>query len=238
MAHMLRSNLVIALGGKDDEECLQVKISIDRSIDVANTSKEQAEDVPLVPGGVGVGVQPNPPDQELYEISDDPSKETIDEFTRDNISSTQRWKLLQTHFTIKSLSTTRWSARADACKTLRKSWNEIHKVLVTIENDTQQNRYMRSKSNIRGISIGDGIVIETIAGMLSEPTPTAVLKSRRRRFFYSSSTKPSRIRYVERIAADKIDGEKKRTDRRIPRQTQFHSFSRKPFGCTRVPCSI
>lgn len=55
-------------------------------------------------------------------------------------ASTQRWELLQTHFTIKSLSTTRWSARADACKSLRQSWNEIHKALVSIENDTQQKR--------------------------------------------------------------------------------------------------
>ncbi|CAH0402276.1 unnamed protein product [Chilo suppressalis] len=36
-------------------------------------------------------------------------------------ASTQGWELLQTHFTIKSLSTTRWSARADACKSLRES---------------------------------------------------------------------------------------------------------------------
>ncbi|XP_046973656.1 zinc finger MYM-type protein 1-like [Vanessa cardui] len=55
-------------------------------------------------------------------------------------ASTQRWELLQTHFTVKSLSTTRWSARADACKSLRESWNEIHKALVTIENDTKQKR--------------------------------------------------------------------------------------------------
>lgn len=54
-------------------------------IDVASISKEQAEDVPLVPGVTGVGVQPNPPDQELYEISDDPAKWTIDEFMRDLI---------------------------------------------------------------------------------------------------------------------------------------------------------
>lgn len=53
---------------------------------------------------------------------------------------TQRWELLQTHFTVKSLSTTRWSARADACKSLRESWKEIHTALVTIENDTQQKR--------------------------------------------------------------------------------------------------
>ncbi|GBP65914.1 hypothetical protein EVAR_89407_1 [Eumeta japonica] len=54
-------------------------------IDVASISKEQAEDVPLVPGVAVVGVQPYPPDQELYEISDDPAKWTIDEFTRDHI---------------------------------------------------------------------------------------------------------------------------------------------------------
>ncbi|KAJ8708590.1 hypothetical protein PYW08_009972 [Mythimna loreyi] len=50
---------------------------------MASISKEQAEDVPLVPGVAGVGVQPSPPDQELDEISDDPAKWTIDEFTRD-----------------------------------------------------------------------------------------------------------------------------------------------------------
>ncbi|KAK9709790.1 hypothetical protein QE152_g26405 [Popillia japonica] len=55
-------------------------------------------------------------------------------------ASTQHWKLLQTHFSVESLSTTRWLARADACKSLRESWNEIHGVLLSIENDTQQKR--------------------------------------------------------------------------------------------------
>lgn len=54
-------------------------------IDVASILKEQAEDLPLVPGVAVVGVQPNHPDQELDEISDDPAKWTIDEFTRDHI---------------------------------------------------------------------------------------------------------------------------------------------------------
>lgn len=53
--------------------------------DVASISKEQAEDIPLVPRVAEVGVQPNPPDQELYEISDDPANWTINEFTRDHI---------------------------------------------------------------------------------------------------------------------------------------------------------
>ncbi|XP_018800336.1 PREDICTED: uncharacterized protein LOC108975947 [Bactrocera latifrons] len=33
-----------------------------------------------------------------------------------------------------------WSARADACKIFRESWTEVHKELVTIENDTQQKK--------------------------------------------------------------------------------------------------
>ncbi|KAK9692785.1 hypothetical protein QE152_g34915 [Popillia japonica] len=55
-------------------------------------------------------------------------------------ASTQRWKHLQTHFTVKSLSTTRWSARADACKSLRESWNGIHGALVSIEIAAQRKR--------------------------------------------------------------------------------------------------
>lgn len=55
-------------------------------------------------------------------------------------ASTQRWELLQAHFTVKSLSMTRWSARADACKSLRESWHEIHQALVSIETDTEQKK--------------------------------------------------------------------------------------------------
>ncbi|XP_050338288.1 zinc finger MYM-type protein 5-like [Bactrocera neohumeralis] len=63
------------------------KVSSSENIltNVASTSKEQAEDIPLVPGVAGVKVQPNPSDQELYEINDDPAKWPIDKYTRDHI---------------------------------------------------------------------------------------------------------------------------------------------------------
>lgn len=64
-------------------------------------------------------------------------------------TSTQRWDLLQAHFTVKSLPTTRRSARADICKSLRESWNEIHAALVFIENDIQQKRTVICE--VRGI---------------------------------------------------------------------------------------
>ncbi|XP_054082569.1 zinc finger MYM-type protein 1-like [Zeugodacus cucurbitae] len=58
------------------------------------------------------------------------------------VSSTQRWLKLMTEIgkgkTLKRVNLTRWSAREDACKSLRDSWHEVLKTLESIKDDTQQ----------------------------------------------------------------------------------------------------
>ncbi|XP_060845353.1 zinc finger MYM-type protein 1-like [Rhopalosiphum padi] len=67
-------------------------------------------------------------------------------------ASTHRWSILQLNMkhnanTIKSLSNTRWSARADACRALYNSWDEIINALVTIKDDIFEKCATRSESN-------------------------------------------------------------------------------------------
>ncbi|XP_046666592.1 zinc finger MYM-type protein 1-like [Homalodisca vitripennis] len=58
-------------------------------------------------------------------------------------SSTKRWECLigvmedsyQNNKTIKRVCPTRWSARDDACQSLRESWDEVYKALTTISKD-------------------------------------------------------------------------------------------------------
>lgn len=56
-------------------------------------------------------------------------------------SSTARWNILQSHHesaSLKSLSATRWSARDDACKSLRRAPEKIYEALKFLENDDLQ----------------------------------------------------------------------------------------------------
>ncbi|XP_060861796.1 52 kDa repressor of the inhibitor of the protein kinase-like [Metopolophium dirhodum] len=67
-------------------------------------------------------------------------------------ASTHRWSILQLNMkhnanTIKSLSNTRWSARADACRALYNSWDKIINALVTIEDDIFEKCATRNESN-------------------------------------------------------------------------------------------
>ncbi|XP_023311929.1 zinc finger MYM-type protein 1-like [Anoplophora glabripennis] len=65
-------------------------------------------------------------------------------------ASTQRWETLQPQIrlgndkknkpTVKNPSDTRWSARADACKSLKESFSEIHDALIAIESNPAQKR--------------------------------------------------------------------------------------------------
>lgn len=64
-------------------------------------------------------------------------------------ASPDRWKILQTIFsktktTLKSLSATRWSARADAVQALVQSWKEVYEVLKSIESNNLQKAETRS----------------------------------------------------------------------------------------------
>ncbi|XP_040195195.1 zinc finger MYM-type protein 1-like [Rana temporaria] len=65
-------------------------------------------------------------------------------------ASTSRWEVLTSHLnaksTVKNLSVTRWSARSDACRTLRKSWTEIIEALEAIEDDDSQRPVTRSEA--------------------------------------------------------------------------------------------
>ncbi|KAF2905479.1 hypothetical protein ILUMI_00699 [Ignelater luminosus] len=53
--------------------------------------------------------------------------------------STQRWQKLMTEIrkgkTLKRVNLTRWSARKDACRSLRDSWHEVLKILESIKDD-------------------------------------------------------------------------------------------------------
>lgn len=60
--------------------------------------------------------------------------------------STYRWSQLQTKFSLKSLSVTRWSARADASKALYTSYSEIVEVLQLIAGDVNEKPTTRSEA--------------------------------------------------------------------------------------------
>lgn len=71
--------------------------------------------------------------------------------------STKRWECLtsvmeesyQNNKTIKKLCPTRWSARDDACQSLRESWEQVNTALMKISNDTTEKATTRCES--RGI---------------------------------------------------------------------------------------
>lgn len=66
-------------------------------------------------------------------------------------ASTSRWKILDNKLssnamTLKSLSTTRWSARSDAVRSLDRSWLEIYEALDIIENDITEKSLTRNEA--------------------------------------------------------------------------------------------
>ncbi len=68
--------------------------------------------------------------------------------------STHRHKILQGFsesgkISLKSLSNTRWSARADTTRVLKKYWRGINQALVLMENDG--NEKLITRSTVRGI---------------------------------------------------------------------------------------
>ncbi|KAG8451982.1 hypothetical protein GDO86_003968 [Hymenochirus boettgeri] len=72
-----------------------------------------------------------------------------------------RWEVLVSHMqsgatVLKSLSTTRWSARSDACLSLRKSWKEIIGALDEIADDSLQ------KSDVRAEAHGIRLSLQTL----------------------------------------------------------------------------
>ncbi|XP_050511746.1 zinc finger MYM-type protein 1-like [Diabrotica virgifera virgifera] len=71
------------------------------------------------------------------------------------VKSTERWKKLINEIgrgkRLKRVNLTRWSARSDACKSLRDSWDEVVTVLKIIENDTTEKPVPRNEA--KGIRI-------------------------------------------------------------------------------------
>lgn len=71
------------------------------------------------------------------------------------VKSTERWKKLTNEIgrgkTLKRVNLTRWSARADACKSLRDSWDEVITVLKMIENDSTEKPVPRNEA--KGIRV-------------------------------------------------------------------------------------
>ncbi|KAL4703824.1 hypothetical protein ACJJTC_016791 [Scirpophaga incertulas] len=67
-----------------------------------------------------------------------------------NFCSTHRWNMLTEHLgskkDVKSLSQTRWSARADAVSALHGGYKRIIEALITIVNDTEQARETRGEA--------------------------------------------------------------------------------------------
>ncbi|XP_046671054.1 zinc finger MYM-type protein 1-like [Homalodisca vitripennis] len=69
-------------------------------------------------------------------------------------SSTKRWECLigvmedsyQNNKTIKRVCPTRWSARDDACQSLRESWDEVYKALTTISKDPTEKATTRCEA--------------------------------------------------------------------------------------------
>lgn len=66
------------------------------------------------------------------------------------VSSTQRWQKLTSEIgkgkTLKRVNLTRWSAREDACKSLRDSWHEIFKTLESIKDDCTEKPVTRNEA--------------------------------------------------------------------------------------------
>lgn len=61
-------------------------------------------------------------------------------------ASTGRWELLKTTTTIKSLSQTRWSARNEACTSLKKNWHGIIEALNKVAEDNTQKPITRCEA--------------------------------------------------------------------------------------------
>lgn len=61
-------------------------------------------------------------------------------------ASTARWKLLKTKATVKSLSQTRWSAREDACSSLKTNWDDVIKALEELIKDNDQKPIVRCEA--------------------------------------------------------------------------------------------
>lgn len=64
-------------------------------------------------------------------------------------ASTMRWEKLKKNdvqITPKSLSSTRWSCRDDACKGLLKSWKDIHDTLKSISNDSSEKAITKAEA--------------------------------------------------------------------------------------------
>lgn len=66
-------------------------------------------------------------------------------------ASTHRWNIVhdnmkQNSYTLKSLSITRWSARADACRALNVSWSEIINSLLLIKNNENEKFITRNEA--------------------------------------------------------------------------------------------
>lgn len=66
------------------------------------------------------------------------------------VSSTQRWQKLMTEIgkgkTLKRINLTRWSAREDACRSLRDSWHEVLKTLESIKDDCTEKPVTRNEA--------------------------------------------------------------------------------------------
>lgn len=66
------------------------------------------------------------------------------------VSSTQRWQKLMNETekgkTLKRVNLTRWSAREDACRSLRDSWHEVLKTLESIKDDSTEKPVTRNEA--------------------------------------------------------------------------------------------
>jgi hypothetical protein len=62
--------------------------------------------------------------------------------------STYQWHKLSQYSitTVSSLSTTRWSAREDACHSLKKNWSSIKQVLGELIDDDDEKLFVRSEA--------------------------------------------------------------------------------------------
>ncbi|XP_046752385.1 zinc finger MYM-type protein 1-like [Diprion similis] len=93
-------------------------------------------------------------------------------------ASTHRWEILEAQrrskedskagtSTVKSLSTTRWSARADACKSLLESWHEIYTALQIFEKDITEKPISRSEAKAVNVDIFTAIQIyDSLIGLV------------------------------------------------------------------------
>lgn len=67
-------------------------------------------------------------------------------------ASSHRWEILGKNLTkpdnvtLKQLSETRWSAREDACQSLKKDWNQVISALTTIQEDATEKPFTRQEA--------------------------------------------------------------------------------------------